>query len=53
MMNIQKMTRKELSNKIIENRVTLRATKDADTKRRLIAENHEMITELDRRYAAN
>lgn len=50
MTNIQKMTCKELSDKIIENRVNLRTTKDADTKRRLIAENHEMMTELDRRY---
>ena len=51
MTNIKTMTSRELSEKIIENRVTLRATKDADTKRRLIAENHEMMTELDRRLA--
>ena len=28
-------------------------TADTDTKRRMIAENHEIITELDRRYATN
>ena len=49
MTNIRKMTSKELTNKIIANRVILRSTRDADTKRRLIAENHEMMTELDRR----
>lgn len=53
MKNIQKMTNKELSGKIIENRAVLRTTKDTDTKRQLIAENHEMMTELDRRSAAN
>ena len=50
-MNIQKKTCKELSNKIIENRVIIRTTKNTDTKRRLIAENHDIMTELDRRYA--
>lgn len=51
MTNVQKMTHKELTEKIIENRVTLRITKNAEEKRRLIAENHEMMTELDSRYA--
>ncbi len=50
MSNIKILTSRELSEKIIENRLALRSTKDADTKRRLIAENHEMMTELDRRY---
>ncbi len=50
MSNIKILTSRELSEKIIENRLALRSTKDADTKRRLIAENHEMMTELGRRY---
>lgn len=50
MTSIKAMTSRELSEKIIENRLALRSTKDADTKRHLIAENHEMKTELDRRY---
>ena len=51
MTNIKTMTSRELSEKIIENRVALRSTKDADTNRKLIAANHEMMTELDRRSA--
>lgn len=53
MKNIRKMTNRELYSKIIENRAVLRTTKDTDTKRRMIAENHEILTELDRRYATN
>ena len=51
MTNIKTMTSRELSERIIENRVALRSTKDADTKRKLIAANHEMMTEMDRRSA--
>ena len=49
MTNIRKMTSKELANKIIANRVILRSTTDINLKRKLIAESHEMMTELDRR----
>ena len=49
-MNLKKMTYKELETKVIENRRILRAAKSLDEKRRLIAENHEMMTEMDRRW---
>lgn len=49
-MNKQEKALRELSNKIIKNRVIIRTTKNMDTKRRLIAENHDIMTELDRRY---
>ena len=49
-MNLKKMTYKELETKVIENRRILRAAKILDEKRRLIAENHEMMTEMDRRW---
>ena len=43
------MSSKELANKIIANRVILGTTTNIKLKRKLIAENHEMMTELDRR----
>ena len=43
------MSSQELANKIISNRIILCKTTDINLKRRLIAENHEMMTELDRR----
>lgn len=49
-MNLKKMTYKELETKVVENRRILRAAKSLDEKRRLIAENHEMMTEMDRRW---
>ena len=51
MLNIETMTNRELSEKIIENRVALRTTRNNETKRQLIAVNHNMMTELDRRLA--
>lgn len=50
MKNVKKMTYKELTNKVIENNTIIRSTKDLDLKRKLIAENHEMMTEMDRRW---
>ena len=50
MKNVKEMSHKELTYRIISNRVTLRTTKDLALKRKLIAENHQMITEIDRRY---
>jgi len=46
---IRAMTSKELTNKIIANRIILGKTTNINLKRKLIAENHEMMTELDRR----
>ena len=50
MKNVKKMTYKELTNKVIENNTIIRSTKDLDLKRKLIVENHEMMTEMDRRW---
>lgn len=50
MKNVKKMTYKELTNKVIENNTIIRSTKDLDLKRKLIVENHEMKTEMDRRW---
>lgn len=50
-MNLKKMTRRELENKLIENRCALRKTNNAAEKRNLINENHEIMTELDSRWA--
>ena len=49
-MKHRKMTNKELENRVIENRKVLRTTKSLEEKRRLIAENHDMMTEMDRRW---
>ena len=45
----KKMTYKEISDKVMANRTIIRTTKDLDEKRRLIEENHELMTEMDRR----
>lgn len=50
-MNLKKMTRKELEKKLIENRCILRKSSNAAEKRNLINENHEIMTELDSRWA--
>lgn len=50
-MNIKKMTYKELENKLIENRSILRKSNNAAEKRNLINENHEIMTELNSRWA--
>lgn len=49
-MKFQKMTYKELENKLLANRCALRKTNNAEEKRRLINENHEIMTELDSRW---
>lgn len=49
-MTLRKMTYKELENRVIANRKVLRTTKSLEEKRRLIAENHDLMTEMDRRW---
>ena len=51
-MKQQRMTYKELEQKVIANHATIRTTKDLDLKRRLIAENHSLMTEMDHRWNA-
>ena len=51
-MKQQRMTYRELEQKVIANRATIRTTKDLDLKRRLIAENHSLMTEMDNRWNA-
>ena len=50
MENLNNMTYRELERKVIENRKTLRTTDDLKLKRRLIAENHKLMTEMDNRW---
>ena len=49
-MNCKKMTYKQLEQKVAENRRILRTTKDLSLKRRIILEDHELMTEMDRRW---
>ena len=49
MTSLKNLTYKQLEKKVVDNRVLLRATKDPGLKRRLINENHLMMTEMDRR----
>ena len=49
-MKMKNMTYRELEQKVIENRKTLRTTTDPELKRRLIAENHRLMTEMDSRW---
>lgn len=51
MKSIQKMSYKELAQKVVENRCTLRTTTDLNLKRQLINDNHNMMIEMDRRFA--
>lgn len=51
-MNVKKMSYKALEQKLIENRKLLRTTKDLDLKRKLIAEDHDMMVEMNRRWNA-
>ena len=46
------MAYRQLEQKVFENRRLLLGTKDPSLKRRLIRENHEMMTEMDRRWNA-
>ena len=50
MENLKNLTYRELEQKVIENRRILRTTTDLELKRRLIAENHELMTEMDNRW---
>lgn len=50
-MELKKMSRKELETRLMENRVVIRETTDAEEKRNLINENHEIMAELDARWA--
>ena len=50
MENLKNMTYRELEQKVIENRRILRTTTDPELKRRLIAENHKLMTEMDSRW---
>ena len=47
---MKNMSYRELEQKVIENRKTLRTTTDLELKRRLIAENHSLMTEMDSRW---
>lgn len=42
------MTYSELANKVIKNRAVIRTTKDLELKRKLIAENHDIMTKMDK-----
>ncbi len=46
------MTYQELEQKVIKNRLILRHCADSETRRRIIQENHELMTEMDRRWTA-
>lgn len=50
MKDIKEMSYNELSNKIISNRAKISSTKSLEEKRQLINENHDMMTEIDRRW---
>ena len=47
---MKNLSYRELEQKVIENRKTLRTTTDTELKRRLIAENHKLMTEMDSRW---
>lgn len=47
---IKKMSYSELEQKVIENRKALRNTTNLELKRRLIIENHNLMTEMDSRW---
>ena len=47
---MKNMTYRELEQKVIENRRILRTTTAPELKRRLIAENHKLMTEMDSRW---
>lgn len=53
MTNLKNLTYKQLEKKVLDNRNIIRTTKDLSLKRRLINENHLMMTEMDRRLAAS
>ena len=47
---MKNMSYRELEQKVIENRKILRTTTDLELKRKLIAENHKLISEMDSRW---
>lgn len=52
MKNLKAMTYKELETEVIENRCELR-TASLERKRILINRNHDLMTEMDRRWNEN
>ena len=50
MKDLQKKSYKDLEKQLIENRCELRKA-DAETGRRLVRENHEIMIEMDKRLA--
>lgn len=53
MTNLQKMTRDELTKKLLDNRYLIRRGEiSMEEGRKLIKEDHEIMKELDRRLAA-
>ncbi len=47
---MKNMSYRELEQKVIENRKILRTTTDLELKRKLIAENHKLMSEMDSRW---
>ena len=47
---MKNMTYRELEQKVIENRKAMRITTDPELKRRLIEENHKLMSEMDSRW---
>ena len=51
-MILKDYTKQQLTERITRNRAAIRETSDLEEKRRLIEENHLMLTELDAREFA-
>ena len=51
-MILKDYTKKQLTERITRNRAAIRETSDVEEQRRLIEENHLMLTELDAREFA-
>ena len=49
-MNVRKMTYRQLEQEALECRIALRKTADLAEKRKLIAESHACMVEMDRRW---
>ena len=47
---MKNMSYRELEQKVIENRKILRTTTDLELKRKLIAENHKLMSKMDSRW---
>lgn len=50
MLNVRKMSYKELEQRVIENNCRLRRSKDLKEHRRLCNENYDLMVEMDRRW---